>query len=64
MIFGVLDMHEVVWVHTDPKTNDNTIAWTYGNKLQGSEGDMKQYGDKVYCQRCGKQKFIIGKFYQ
>ena len=63
-IFGVLDVHEVAWVHTDPKTNDNTIAWTYGNKLQGSEGDMEQYDDKVYCRRCGKQKFIIGKFYQ
>ena len=63
-IFGVLDVHEVAWVHTDPKTNDNTIAWTYGNKLQGSEGDMEQYDDNVYCRRCGKQKFIIGKFYQ
>jgi len=25
-IFGVLDMHEVVWVLTDPKTNDNVEA--------------------------------------
>jgi hypothetical protein len=25
-IFGVLDMHEVVWVLTDPKTNDNVKA--------------------------------------
>jgi hypothetical protein len=25
---------------------------------------MEQYDDKVYCRRCGKQKFIIGKFYQ
>jgi hypothetical protein len=25
-IFGVLDMHEVVWVLTDPNTNDNVEA--------------------------------------
>ena len=28
MIFGVLDIHGVTWVLTDPKTNDNVEAWT------------------------------------
>ena len=40
-IFGVLDMHEIVWVHTDPMTNDNAVPWTYENKLQESKGDME-----------------------
>ena len=26
-------MHGVTWVLTDPKTNDNAIAWTHGNKV-------------------------------
>jgi hypothetical protein len=32
-IYGVLDMYEVAWVFTNPKTNDNAIAWTHGNKV-------------------------------
>jgi len=32
-IYGVLDIYEVAWVLTNPKTNDNAIAWTHGNKV-------------------------------
>jgi hypothetical protein len=27
-------MHEVVWVLTNPKTNDNAITWTHENKVR------------------------------
>nr|TKS12362.1 hypothetical protein D5086_0000064820 [Populus alba] len=40
-IFGVLDMYEIAWVHTDPMTNENVVPWTHENKLQGSKGDME-----------------------
>ena len=32
-IFSVLDMHGVVWVLTDSKTDTNVESWTYGNKV-------------------------------
>ncbi|KAG6768344.1 hypothetical protein POTOM_027254 [Populus tomentosa] len=63
-IFGVLDMHEIAWVHTDPMTNDNVVPWTHKNKLQGSKGDMETekmvfLGDSRTANVLGKYKVLL-----